>query len=359
MSFPLIVIAKLTRSPSVSERRAPLSFPWEKLTDIIKEKLELNVPLPDKRKSELRKIICMQLTGTLNDYTRTTTNAVVDLLLNKYPEALVIKGAAGDILNNGSKAFCIKLYDQVKYKKPAIQKMSRKMPHSSTENGENEEGNSSDSSNFRTSIRSVRNRVFDEYGIVAYEAPLPDGETKLSQEGKLMRLRLLHSKMDKNDDGQIKQLLSETYATQRKDIIDRVGTLNEFLTNWPHLEDAERFLNYASVIFDRDMKQVWDKKLAAKGAALFSIFKKESEKLNQVCAARREARRKMKEAVIAANEASENLTTQTPKYLSLFELLPLYFLEKDNTMFHIVSVSIFSTYHTLIWHDIFFTNVSF
>ena len=357
--FPLIVIALLTRSPSVSERRAPLSFPWEKLTDNIKEKLDLHVPLPDERKLELRKIICMHLTGTLKDYTRTTTNAVVNLLLNKYPEALVIKDADGDILNNGAKAFCIKLYDQVQYKKPASQKISRKRPPSSAENDENEEGNSSNSSSFHTSIRSVRHRDFDEYGTVAYEPPLPDGETKLSQESKLMRLRLLHSKRDKNDDDEIKQLLSETYATQRKDIIDRVGTLNEFLKNWPHLEDAEHFLNHASVLFDRDMKEVWDEKLAAKGAALFSIFEKECEKSNQVCVARREARRKMKEAVIEANEASENLTTQTPKYLSLFKLLPLYFLEEDNKMYHIVSVSTFPAYHTLIWHDIFFTYVSF
>lgn len=66
------------------------------------------------------------------------------------------------------------------------------------------------------------------------------------------------------DDSKIRNLISETYATQRMDVIDRKKSTIEFLLMCPHLEDAQHFLAHASVLFRGDVNQMWDDTISSK-----------------------------------------------------------------------------------------------
>ncbi|CAG2066985.1 unnamed protein product, partial [Timema podura] len=255
---------------------------------------------------------------------------------NKYPQALKIVDADGELLNDGIEAFIIRLYDHINYKKPSSEKRQKKRPHHSEEISEKE----------NTPRLHMKERVYDEYGCVAYEVPLPEDETKETQESK--RLQLLHIRNSMNDCDEIENLMTatcdeidklmkSTYATQRKDIIDRKGGLKEVLLKWPYLEEANYFLAHASLLFGKDVKKVWEEKVSLKGLVLLSVLEIEQKKKNQVGQKRTEARICMKEVIATANRASTNLRQETPKMLALFQLLPLFFLEDEKEIFCLVT----------------------
>nr|CAD7261356.1 unnamed protein product [Timema shepardi] len=326
----------VTNTTLVGERRAPLSFPWNKLSDTMTEKLERGETLSTMEARDLRKILGMHMIGTLRDYKRSTVSTLLKIFGNKYPQALKIVDADGELLNDGIEASIIRLYDHINYKKPSSEKRKKTRPSHSEDISENE-------NNPRIHIDG---RVYDEYGCVAYEVPLPEDETKDTQESK--RLQLLHIKNSMSDcdkvenlvratGDEIDRLMKSTYATQRKDIIDRKGGSKEVLLKWPYLEEANYFLAHASLLFGRDVKKVWEEKVSSKGLFLFSVLEIEQKKKNQVGQKRTEARICMREVIATANRASTNLRQETPKLLALFQLLPLYFLEDENEIFCLVT----------------------
>ncbi|CAG2067768.1 unnamed protein product [Timema podura] len=330
--------ALVTNAKLVGERRAPLSFPWSKLTDAMTEKLERGETLSAMEARDLRKILGLHMIWTLRDYKRSTVSTLLKIFGNKYPQALKIVDADGELLNDGIEAFIIRLYDHINYKKPSSEKRQKKRPHHSEEISEKE----------NTPRLHMKERVYDEYGCVAYEVPLPEDETKETQESK--RLQLLHIRNSMNDCDEIENLMTatcdeidklmkSTYATQRKDIIDRKGGLKEVLLKWPYLEEANYFLAHASLLFGKDVKKVWEEKVSLKGLVLLSVLEIEQKKKNQVGQKRTEARICMKEVIATANRASTNLRQETPKMLALFQLLPLFFLEDEKEIFCLVTVS--------------------
>nr|CAD7205430.1 unnamed protein product [Timema douglasi] len=267
----------VTNTTLVGERRAPLSFPWNKLSDTMTEKLERGETLSTMEARDLRKILGMHMIGTLRDYKRSTVSTLLKIFGNKYPQALKIVDADGELLNDGIEASIIRLYDHINYKKPSSEKRKKTRPSHSEDISENE-------NNPRIHIDG---RVYDEYGCVAYEVPLPEDETKDTQESK--RLQLLHIKNSMSDcdkvenlvratGDEIDRLMKSTYATQRKDIIDRKGGSKEVLLKWPYLEEANYFLAHASLLFGRDVKKVWEEKVSSKGLFLFSVLEIEQKK---------------------------------------------------------------------------------
>lgn len=95
---------------AVYERRKPFSFPWNNLPDTMKEKLELGKTLSNKECRELRKILGIHMVGTLKHFKRTTVSSLVDIFVNKYPQALEIIDADREKLSNVRDAFVIRLY---------------------------------------------------------------------------------------------------------------------------------------------------------------------------------------------------------------------------------------------------------
>nr|CAD7578386.1 unnamed protein product [Timema californicum] len=143
---------------------------------------------------DLRKILGMHMIGTLRDYKRSTVSTLLKIFGNKYPQALKIVDADGELLNDGIEASIIRLYDHINYKKPSSEKRKKTRPSHSEDISENE-------NNPRIHIDG---RVYDEYGCVAYEVPLPEDETKDTQESK--RLQLLHIKNSMSDCDKVENL---------------------------------------------------------------------------------------------------------------------------------------------------------
>nr|CAD7419039.1 unnamed protein product [Timema cristinae] len=193
----------------------------------------------------------------------------------------------------------------------------------------------------KTTLASIWKKEYDENGCVAYEVPLPEDKTKERKRGQLLHIQNSMNKCDevKNlmtaTSDEIDKFMKSTYATQRKDIIDRKGGSMDVLPKWSYLEEANYFLAHASFLFGRNSKEVWKEKVSSKGFVLFSVLK--IEKKNPVGQKRTEAGISTKEVIATANRSSTNLRQETPKLLALFQLLPLFFFEDENEIFCFVT----------------------
>lgn len=270
---------------------------------------------------DLIKLIGSHMRDNLSDFTRTTANTLIAMFVSKHPNSLVIYDADKQILSNGIKEYTIKLYDHVNFKKPTNCKTSRKRAAESQTEGTND------------TVTYQAEKKYDQYGCVAYQVPYPDNENKITQEQK--RKILLHT----SEEHEIESLMEITYSSQRKDIIDRKGLLSDVLMNWPHLSDARFFLKHASTLFGKDVKDAWFSRMESDGLSLFSVLEIEAGRKNQVAAQRKEARQRMQATVEAANRASESLRERTPKLVSLFQLLPDYFLEDRDDILRCIPVN--------------------
>ncbi|XP_043462824.1 uncharacterized protein LOC122498893 [Leptopilina heterotoma] len=261
-------ISVRTEVPNVTavyERRSPFSFPWTALPDTMKEKLEMGKTLSDKECRDLRQILGIHMVGTLKDFRRNTVSSLVNIFVNKYPQALEIIDADGEKLGDGRDVFVIRLYDHINYKKPSNEKTARKRRADTTiDELEN---------NTQSHIENV---VHDEYGCVAYQSPLPFNETKMSQEEKRLELvekRKIWINLNKDETIQkeIASLMDITYATQRTSIIDR-KIISEVLEKWPCLQDVPFFVHHASTLFGKNSQDVWNNQIESKGLDLFHFF---------------------------------------------------------------------------------------
>lgn len=94
-------------------------------------------------------------------------------LCSQISESFKKRGCRWRHFGEGTGACIVRLYDHVNYKKPSDDKNIKK--RKIRENRENEVGNEH---------IHVEDSVYDEYGSMAYEVALPDGETQESQENK-------------------------------------------------------------------------------------------------------------------------------------------------------------------------------
>ncbi|XP_034248963.1 uncharacterized protein LOC117649888 [Thrips palmi] len=129
----------------------------------------------------------------------------------------------------------------------------------------------------------------DSYGCVAFEVPLPSGETPETQE----RQRLEAVAVSPESLEGLK-LMAATYATQRLDINrgkPMMRNLPKIMDRWPLLKISSHLINHGEELIGKDVRSVWTKSVSEKWTSIYDFMKhhcqinyKETSILNELIA---------------------------------------------------------------------------
>ncbi|XP_074098571.1 uncharacterized protein LOC141527153 [Cotesia typhae] len=180
------------------------------------------------------------MTNDLKNTTRGTARDIGKQLVNKYPASFTVKNlsmdAAGASLGQ-------KIYDRINYVK------------------QDQIGNEASHSYILHDLEEParKPKVQDEYGCVAYMPELPSIETWESQEQK--RLELIEKYKPSKPVGDIKELMSQSYYLQRKNIIRENRDFTKIFTDWPYLTHYKIMIAHADRLLGQDCLKIWGNSL--------------------------------------------------------------------------------------------------
>lgn len=312
-----------TRTPSVERqprstprcRSSDLVVPWTSFESVQGE-LESGSPLQPRS----FRIIVHSLANYLvakKDFTRTSCNSLVKEVFGKHPDAFAIKDADGVQLSSGFSSFLASLYERVNLLKPPELKNRRGAKRQLIDD---EDDNLSWDHN--------ANPKYDSYGCVAWQPPLPEGETRKDQEIKRTRALV-------EDTSVLTELMEKTYWLQRNDLNSRKGDLDEVLSLWPALKDTNHFLRHCSTLLGKDCNATWYEALQTQGHILFKYFDDycsttKSTPNNQ------EQLRKLKDLSEEGQSAMSEVRSKQPLITAMFMMIMFYLLDKIDSIFHLV-----------------------
>ncbi|KAK3921011.1 DNA fragmentation factor subunit beta [Frankliniella fusca] len=321
---PNISIGTRTLSVEKSSRSTPrgrssdLAVPWTSFENVQGE-LESGSPLQPRS----FRIIVHSLANYLvakKDFTRTSCNSLVREVHGKHPEAFAIKDADGVLLSNGLSSFLASLYERVNLLKPPELKNRKGAKRQLIDD---EDDNLSWDHNV--------NPKYDSYGCVAWQPPLPEGETRKDQESKRARALVEESSVVLVD------LMGKTYWLQRMDLNSRKGDLVDVLILWPALKDSTHFLMHCSTLLGKDCNGIWYDTLRSQGHILFKYFDDYCS-ITKSTPHNQEQLRKLKDFSEQGHTAVSEVRSKQPLITSMFMMIMIYLLDKIDSIFCLVDV---------------------
>lgn len=314
---------------------------FNKLPADVKKKCDTKQLLTKSERLNFKRKITEYL-FEIGDTHSSTAEKVVKLVYSKYGEAfsVVIGKKKWD---NGEKTLLVSVLNEIQFKKAPEDRYTKKR--------KNEEADSDDEEINRRNKR-LRSKN-DEYGCAQYSPKILENEK--SQEEKRLKLSSMFLSPQLHSSSAVKELMAETYATQRAMINAKDRNLSVLLTNWPFLKDPDQLINHASTLLGMDVTEVWSASLLKKCSIIRRFIKgtkklknKETEELDNIFA-------ESKEAVTATG-------TEKPKFSVVFLALLFYFEEKSSSLFKVINVSFFKLncihlrgFYTCICNKLFFS----
>lgn len=107
----------------------------------------------------------------------------------------------------------------------------------------------------------------DSYGCVAWQPELPPGETVETQQKKKETLQA-ECRLVLRNASLVKQLMSETYASQRA-LINSATSVLEVKTSWPFLFEEEHLCHHTDTLLGFDASQTFDERLRKVGQQIY------------------------------------------------------------------------------------------
>ncbi|XP_034238297.1 uncharacterized protein LOC117643481 [Thrips palmi] len=244
-------------------------------------------------------------------------------LYKKVLEQTINNIPCGDGLDD----FTLKIYNAVTYGKPSECKKRRgkrvRVVESDNEEAEDDP----------MPLPSGNRNGYD-YGCVAYNPPLSESENFETQEEKRKLLISLNI-----GDAEVKDLFSETYPSQRAEIVacKPFHKLIDFFPRWPLFLEGVYLINHAGILLGKDLLDIWSRQLSERAGPMTKYFEALSlsdKNLSQVAKARRGA--KMCALLADVDKACNNSRSQFFVSIGIFPLLAEYFHEKFGLMTQIV-----------------------
>lgn len=325
-------------STPVARRR--LAFPITDVCEFLDEALErLNSNIPIKNMFAIKKravreachAVGRHMLKKLKDYRKVTARALAQQIIDydggRYSKLFqVVIGSA--VSDPGYKSFTQCIYGYVKHNKGPENK-TRRGSRSSSRSEEEEDGD------FGLLPPSPSKQ--DLYGCVAYEVPLPFGETTSSQEEK----RLQAVELENREDVEADTLMAATYATQRLDI-NRGKPLKVYLPTvirgWPLLLRKTHFIRHAQTLLGKDVEAVFNNNVGNHWKTIFDFIHQYSETESKKEVVPQKITSMMSLVTQALSQSQSNRSIEA-RCISMFPMIALYLDEKLDKLFALLPVS--------------------
>ncbi|XP_034238080.1 uncharacterized protein LOC117643343 [Thrips palmi] len=166
------------------------------------------------------------------------------------------------------------------------------------------------------------------YGCENFNPPLPSDETLETQEQK--REHLAQSK-DLSSAYAV-SLFQKTYSSQRSEIVGckTLPKLTDVFVRWPCLKSANLLIHHASILFNKDVKNLWAMQLDKMTPDLTGFFKSYCRK-----SPRSTATAELLKVFSEAQGAVETMESQIPNTFSVFFMIIAYMREKHDFFFQV------------------------
>lgn len=323
-------------------RPRQIAFPMSDVSDYLDEILEMmESETPPKNLLALKKRAVKEVCHAagryilkkLRDYRKGTARNlakyIIDYDNSRYKKIFqIVVGTT--ISDPGYNAFGQSIYAFVNHNKGPEHKSPRGSRSSRTEEEEDDFG-----------LLPPHPSKQDLYGCVAYEVPLPFGETAATQEVK--RLDAI-SLSPLNPLGQeADTLMAATYATQRVDI-NRSKPLKThlpgLLENWPLLAQKSHFLSHAKTLLGKDVQAVFTNNVSQQWKTVFDFFKLSciAESSKETVPAKIT---EMQSIIKAAEDMSVRNQSIEARCRAMFPLITLHMGEKLEKFYVVLPVSNF------------------
>ncbi|KAK3911454.1 Cell death activator CIDE-3 [Frankliniella fusca] len=263
----------------------------------------------------------------LKDYRKETARAfskqIIDYDGGRYAKIFHVS-IGSNISDPGYKAFAQRIYGYVNHNK-GPENTSRRGSRSSSSSSRSEEDEDD------VGLLPPHPSKQDVYGCVAYDVPLPFGETEASQEDR----RLQAMQLENAECAEASTLMAATYSTQRSDI-NRAKPLKIHLpsvfTNWPLLFKKIHFINHAQTLLGKNVQAVFTNNLGTHWKTIFDfiqLYSEEESKKETV-----QAKVQSMSALIASSisQGIQNRSVES-RCIAVFPLIALYFDEKLDKLF--------------------------
>ncbi|XP_015122586.1 uncharacterized protein LOC107045011 [Diachasma alloeum] len=269
----------------------------------------------------------------LGDTSRGTAVVIAKTICSKYPDTFA---DLIDKINLGAgwESLSAHIYTAINYRKA---KERTKRPRAL---GALYSDNDDDDENARP-LPQTTPRKQDEYGCVDYQPLLPEGETPSSQETKRKRLITLYQTSPDIFEGEVKQLMNDTYPTQRGVINDcsrGSGLTQSVFQKWPFLNNDKVLVAHAQQLLGIEVNEIWRRNLR-KVTKIRNFFK--YEYVTKIFIAKKKGIELpdpfVKNTIKEEKRQSQNDTrSELSLTLVIFPLIVYYFEEDRDFLFIIV-----------------------
>ncbi|XP_015120974.1 uncharacterized protein LOC107043837 [Diachasma alloeum] len=289
----------------------------------------------DDQRRELVRNICHYVFDIHGDTSRGTAVAIAKTICSKY-RATFVNAIDGVVIDSGWESLSAQIYSAINYRK-ARERSKRSAPPQ----GADPDDEDDDHNNQRPLPQPIPYKR-DEYGCVEFQPLLEEGETPATQETKRKLLITLHEASPDIIGEEVKQLMNDTYATQRL-VINECSRGNgltvSFFKKWPFLKNAAVLLSHAQRLLGTQVEEVWSRNLLQTAPKIRKFCK--YEYLTQVMTAQKRGKElpdkfvknTIKEAKRQAREVTRSELSLT---LVMFPLLVQYFEEVQDFLYVIV-----------------------
>ena len=297
------------------------SLPWAKFPQVFLDACRDNEVITSKTLEKVVHILSDYQRLTLKDSSKDRSKQIAKCLIDAHPDVFSLK--IGDsLINNGLTMLSLKLYNNVRYEnKLEIAKGSVAKKRKLEE--EKEEP--------------------DEYGFVGYKLKLGKDETIDTQKTKKNWLRT-DIKNCKNKT-YIRKLFSETFPSQRHDIINRAFASACFV-EWPILKTIEYYFEHANMLLGKGVREVFRENTEAYNLVILNYFENYANKRtkNQSKEITEKKEKSFCLTIENCKQKSLNHGTIFPNVIGILKILSLYFDEPLENILKFHEVCIKSLY---------------
>ncbi|KAK3929718.1 Cell death activator CIDE-A [Frankliniella fusca] len=278
----------------------------------------------------------------LRDYRKETARAlaktVIDFDGGRYAKLFQVM-IGNSVSDPGYKSFTQCIYAYVNNNKGPENTGRRRNRSSSSTNEDNEEFE--DEFGLLPPPASKQ----DLYGCVAYDVPLPFGETSSTQEEK--RLKIIELANPKSPEAET--LMTSTCASQRIDINRGKPLKNHLPTiirSWPLLLEKNHFIRHAQTLIGKDVEAVFTNNVSKHWKTIFDFIHQFSnaESMKVTVPSKVEAILSLIDNAMRQSISNRSIES---KCVAIFPMIALYLDEKLDKLFTVLPVSI-TCYHAIM-----------
>ncbi|XP_025755308.1 uncharacterized protein LOC109194489 isoform X2 [Oreochromis niloticus] len=291
-------------------------IPWQRLPEELVQNLERQKRPSARQRREMVRIVVSEMMKICKNPTKHNTTEIAKRMVAKYPKSLqdVIDG---DVIGPGYHSLVKQLQARVEnVKRPDIPKVKKRKAIS-------DDGNDTDEI-----PAEQKARVQDTYGCISWEPKhLPLSETVESQLEKKEEMKKLFKKNNYSTDV-VKELVTCTYYTQRKDI-NKGASIQKLCQEWPFLFNEVGMTAHFQELTGVNLMETFLANVDKKGARLLKFLKYvDAQKHKQVL-----------NAVLKLQTERGQFSGCLQEVIEMMLLLLAHFDEKEELLFHCVEMT--------------------